>query len=75
MDLYCVKCRARSPTRDPTTITTRNNREAVTDRCEVCGTKFFRFVKSGGDITAKLAKLPGTPWEKYPGEKQIPGYS
>ena len=31
--------------------------------------------KLGGDIAAKLAKLPGTPWAKYPGEKHLPGYS
>ena len=31
--------------------------------------------KRGGDIAAKLAKLPGTPWAKYSGEKHLPGYS
>ena len=29
----------------------------------------------GGDIAAKLTKLPGTPWAKYPGEKHVPGYN
>ncbi len=31
--------------------------------------------KTGGDIAGKLAKLPGLPWAKYPGEKHLPGYS
>ena len=45
MDLYCVKCRARTDTVDQTTITTCNNRPAATGRCARCGTKKFRFVK------------------------------
>ena len=76
MDLYCVKCRARTDTTDQTTITTSNNRPALTGKWVKCGTKKFRFKKShGGDIAAKLAKLPGFPWAKYPGEKHLPGYS
>ena len=86
MDLYCVKCKTRTGTTDQTTITTSNNRSALTGRCATCGIKKFRFVstksmilqskkKRGGDIAAKLSKLPGTPWAKYPGEKHLPGYS
>ena len=67
MDLYCVKCRAR---------TTKNNRLAISGICARCGTKKIRFIKkSGCDIAAKLAKLPGTPWAEYPGAKRIPVYS
>ena len=43
MDLYCVKCRARTGTVDQTTITTSNNRPATTGRCDICATKKFRF--------------------------------
>jgi hypothetical protein len=71
-----VKCRARTGTNNPTTITTKNNRLAISGICARCGTKKIRFIKkSGCDIAAKLAKLPGTPWAKYPGEKHLPGYS
>ena len=45
MDLYCVKCRTRTPTTDQTTITTKNNRQAITGKCAVCGTKKYRFKK------------------------------
>ena len=45
MDLYCVKCRARTPTIDQTTITTKNNRLALAGKCETCGIKKFRFIK------------------------------
>jgi len=45
MDLYCVKCRARTDTTDQTTITTKNNRLALTGKCVTCGTKKFRFLK------------------------------
>ena len=79
MDLYCVKCRARTDTTDQTTITTSNNRPALTGKCARCGTKkkliFFIKKSHGGDIAAKLSKLPGLPWAKYPGKKHFPGYS
>ena len=62
-----------------TTTTTSNNSPAATGKCVRCGTKKFRFKKKkrqhGGDVAATLSRLPGTPWEKYPGEKHLPGYS
>ena len=45
MDLYCVKCRARTGTNNPATITTKNNRLAIYGTCARCGTKKFRFIK------------------------------
>ncbi len=45
MDLYCVKCRARTPTNDLTKIVTKNNRHAATGTCVICNTKKFRFIK------------------------------
>ena len=44
MDLYCVKCKKRTSTNVMTTVTTKNNRSALTGICEVCGKKKFRFV-------------------------------
>jgi hypothetical protein len=61
-----------------TTITTKGKREEIVGKCYQCGIIFFRFTtirKNGGDISAKLANLPGTPWAKYPEEKHLPGYS
>ncbi len=76
MDLYCVKCKTRTGTNDLTTIVTKNNRHAATGTCVICNTKKFRFIKkSGCDIAKKLARFPGFPWAKYPGEKHLPGYS
>ena len=46
MDLYCVKCKTRTSTNDVTTVTTKNNRSALTGRCATCGIKKFRFVSS-----------------------------
>ena len=46
MDLYCVKCRIRTPTIDLTETVTKNNRNAITGRCETCDTKKFRFGKA-----------------------------
>jgi hypothetical protein len=80
MSLYCVRCRATTPTDGLTTITTKNKRRALTGKCAKCGTKKYKFVSAsqivrGGDIAASLGKLPGTPWAKYPGEKHLPGYN
>ena len=44
MDLYCVKCKKRTSTNDVTTITTKNNRKALTGRCATCGIKKIKFV-------------------------------
>ena len=44
MDLYCVKCKMRTSTNDMTTVTTKNNRTALTGKCATCGIKKFRFV-------------------------------
>ena len=44
MDLYCVKCKKRTSTNDMTTVTTKNNRSALTGNCEVCGKKKIRFL-------------------------------
>ena len=66
MDLYCVKCKARTPTINQMIMTTKSNRTAETGKCGVCGTNKFKFVSvdgilkksRGDDIAAKLAKLP-----------------
>ena len=48
MDLYCVKCRARTGTINETTMITKNNRNALTGNCATCGTKKFRFISKSG---------------------------
>lgn len=45
MEAYCVKCRAKREIKDPTQITMKNGRPAVTGKCAVCGTKIFRIGK------------------------------
>ena len=44
MDLYCVKCKKHTFANDVMTITTSNNRSALTGKCAQCGIKKFRFV-------------------------------
>jgi len=51
MDLYCVKCKTRTSTNDVTTITTKNNRTALTGKCVTCGIKKFRFLKKNSEVT------------------------
>ena len=51
MDLYCVKCRARTGTDAETTVTTKNNRQAISGKCKICNTKKFRFIKKKPAVT------------------------
>ena len=53
MDLYCVKCKTRTSTNDVTTITTKNNRSALTGKCATCGIKKIRFIKMKSDVLKK----------------------
>ena len=61
MDLYCVKCCTHTPTVDQTTITTSNNRPALTDKCAKCGTICFRFLKKKA---MEVMSLPN--WQTSP---------
>jgi len=77
MDLYCLRCKVKTPTTDLSTVTTKNKRIAHSGKCSICGRKKFSFLpkKTGGDIATLMSKFPGTPWAKYPGEKHLPGYN
>jgi len=46
MDLYCVKCKTRTSTNDMMTVTTKNNRAALTGKCATCGVKKFKFISA-----------------------------
>ena len=48
MDLYCVKCKTRTSTNDMMTVTTKNNRAALTGKCATCGVKKFKFISAKG---------------------------
>ena len=45
MDLYCVKCRKHTNTNATTTVTTKNNRLALSGICNICNVEKFRFIK------------------------------
>ena len=42
VEIYCVKCRAKTPSRDIEAITMKNGRDATRSICADCGTKKFR---------------------------------
>ena len=44
-DIYCVKCKQKTPTIDEQMVKTKNNRNAVTGTCEKCGRKKYMFIK------------------------------
>ena len=41
-EIYCMKCKAKTPSRDIEAITMKNGRPATRSICEDCGTRKFR---------------------------------
>ena len=44
-DIYCVKCKTKTPTVDEKIVTTKNNRNAITGQCQNCGRTKYMFIK------------------------------
>lgn len=42
VEAYCVKCKAKKEMKNPTKITMKNGKPAVTGTCATCGTKMFK---------------------------------
>ena len=42
MEIYCMKCKAKTETRDLAAVTMKNGRPAAQGICVNCGTKKFR---------------------------------
>ena len=42
VEIYCVKCRAKTGSRDIEAVTMKNGRPATRSVCTECGTKKFR---------------------------------
>ncbi len=40
--IYCLKCRAKTPSRDIEAVTMKNGRPAIRSTCTVCGARKFR---------------------------------
>ena len=45
MEIYCVKCKGRTESRDLVSITMKNGRPATRSICVDCGTRKFRIGK------------------------------
>ena len=62
MDIYCVKCKRKTPTSNLIESHTKNNKSILKGICEICGTKKNQFTsksKSGGDIVSSIiSKIP-----------------
>ncbi len=42
MQAYCVKCKAKREMKDPTEVTMKNGKPAMSGTCTECGTKMFQ---------------------------------
>src|ERR1051325_9825670 len=62
MDIYCIKCKKKTPTLNLIESVTKNNRPILKGTCEICQIKKNRFIsksKSGGDIVSSvISKIP-----------------
>jgi len=58
--IYCVKCRKFTETRDVKQKTTKNNRQMLQGICVVCGTKKSKFMSASGTgfISDTIITLP-----------------
>src|ERR1043165_125852 len=81
-NLYCVKCKSRTETRDIQNVVSKNNRHMLRGVCAVCGTTKTQFVKEppskGGDLVSSLNSATSNiklPCAKFPGEMHLPGHS
>jgi hypothetical protein len=90
MSIYCVKCKAKTDTKDVQNVSSANNRPMVKGICVVCGKNKSQFVKgsraplgyqsaaTGGDLVSSLNKITSKiklPWATFPGEMHLPGHS
>ena len=44
-DIYCVKCRKKTPTLNEQSIQTKNKRYANVGNCSLCNSKKYMFIK------------------------------
>lgn len=62
MDIYCLKCKKKTPTLNLLESSTKNNRPILKGLCEICGSKknkFIPLIKTGGDIVSSIiSKIP-----------------
>ena len=56
MDLYCVKCRKLTPTIDPIETIAKNNKIAISGKCEICGIKKYKFGKLASFLKQKTRR-------------------
>lgn len=59
MEAYCIKCKAKQEIKNPTQITMKNGRPAMSGTCAVCSTKVFKILsaaEAGGKKAAPKAK-------------------
>lgn len=67
MNIYCVKCKSSTETKDLKLAKTKNNRPVVKGTCSTCGRKKCKFLsknqfqegQKGEGILGNLLKLPG----------------
>ena len=44
-DIYCVKCKQKTPTVNEQMTNTKNNKHAITGNCSICSSKQYMFIK------------------------------
>src|SRR2546428_579412 len=81
-NLYCVKCKSKTETRDIQNVVSKNDRPMLRGVCVVCGTTKTQFAKkspsNGGDLVSSLNSVTRNiklPWAKFEGEMHLPGHS
>ena len=64
VEIYCVKCRARTPSLNIMPITMKNGRPATRSTCAVCGTMKFRIGATDRKVRPEVMALYRASVEK-----------
>ena len=58
MDLYCIRCKTKTSTKEHTEVTSKNGRAMLKGLCDVCGAKKCTFVSKKHGGKSAIGKLP-----------------
>ena len=80
MEMYCLKCEAKTETIDVQNITSKNVKPMLKGICAVCRRYKTQFVKAerGSDFVSSLNSVTSNiklPWAKFKGEMHLPGHN
>ena len=60
IEIYCLKCRTKTGSRDVEQVTLKNGRPGLRAACSVCGTGKYRLGSAGGSQASAAGSFAGS---------------